>query len=497
MRIVNMTDKNRHYAVFTPALSGFYVHYISKQQHFDYVPKERIPAKFENGIEGMNFLNADKGYFHYGFALYSAGHAQLDIQKAMEAEGMVHNRDPNTLIIGDSGGFQISKGVWQGNWLSPEGQCSKTDEKRGKVLNWLENTADYSMFLDIPTAGLSFLDEKTGKPRCGLNNYAEFRDATIENNKYFFKRLQGKTKFINVCQGTTYEEADDWFEKVCKPIEQYTKGWAFGGVQKTNVNHSLRRLLMCKDLGMLGADRAEWIHFLGTGRCDHGVIYTAMQDAIRNHVNPYMTISFDCASPFIAVANGQVYTHNVFTNKRFSYVMDKMDDDKPPANKDEPWPWDMSPVGERLTWKDVNYYNPGDLNKNGKEGATSWDSFAYALMMGHNIYQHIDAVQMANRLAARQTTQMITWMPKEYLEFRDLVDDLFSKDYNANQKAIDAELAKHAKLFEKVSKTKHLRVGNTFNSLFEEEDGTDYSDDAFAEDTGGKLEALEQSEMEA
>ena len=55
---------------------------------------------------------------------------------------------------------------------------------------------------------------------------------------------------------------------------------------------------MFKDLGMLGADRADLIYFLGTGRCDHGVIYTAMQDAIRNHVNPYMTISFDCASPF-------------------------------------------------------------------------------------------------------------------------------------------------------------------------------------------------------
>ena len=85
-------------------------------------------------------------------------------------------------------------------------------------------------------------------------------------------------------------------------------------------------------------------------------------------------------------------------------------------------------------------------------------------------------------------------MPKEYLEFRDLVDELFSKDYNKNKKAIDAELAKHAKLFEKVSKTKHLRVGNTFNSLFEEDGGTDFSDDAFAEDTGGKLEALEQME---
>ena len=489
----NLAVKNRDYSVFTPALSGFYVHYVSKQQHYNYVEPERIPKNFENGVEGLNFLNSKDGYFYYDHFLYSAGHAELDLNKAQIPEGMVHNRNrTNTTLIGDSGGFQISKGVWQGNWLSPEGSCAKTDKQRGLVLNWLENTADYSMFLDIPTAGLFHLNAD-GKPRCGLNNYEEFRDATIENNKYFFNHTQGKTKFLNVLQGTTYHEADDWFEKVCKPVIPYTKGWAFGGVQKTNANHSLRRLLMLKDQGLLDKQHAEWIHFLGTGRCDHAVTYTAIQRALRKYVNENITISFDCASPFIAVANGQVYTHNVFTDKRFSYIMNKMVDDKITGNKDNPWPWDSSPIGARLTWRDINFYDPGDLNKNGKEGRTSWDSFAYALMMGHNVYEHINATQMANRLASRPSPQMNTWIPKHYLEFQDLVDELFSKDYGANQQAVDAELHKHNKLLQLVSRTKNLRKGNTFNSLFKEEDVLDYESDEFEEDNNGKLELLEKT----
>jgi len=41
--------------------------------------------------------------------------------------------------------------------------------------------------------------------------------------------------------------------------------------------------------------------------------------------------------------------------------------------------------------------SPCDLNKNGKEGKTSWDSFSYALLMGHNVWMHIESVQRANR----------------------------------------------------------------------------------------------------
>jgi len=56
-----------------------------------------------------------------------------------------------------------------------------------------------------------------------------------------------------------------------------------------------------------------------------------------------------------------------------------------------------SPISEHLEMKDVCVYAPGDLNKVGKEGRTSWDSFSYALMMGHNVWHHINSVQEANR----------------------------------------------------------------------------------------------------
>ena len=198
-------------------------------------------------------------------------------------------------------------------------------------------------------------------------------------------------------------------------------------------------------------------------------MYSAMQRAIRKHVNPDLTISMDCASPFIATANGQVYTHNVFDTKRMGYNMVKMVDEKEPYGKDAPWPWDDSPIGERCTWKDINWYDPGELNKIGKEGRTSWDSFAYCLMMGHNIYKHIDAVQMANRLMSRPSG-MHHWVPSQYLEFNQICDELFAKDYGQSMDAIDAELAKHEKLIAKLSRMKKLENSTTFDSLFNFED---------------------------
>jgi len=77
--------------------------------------------------------------------------------------------------------------------------------------------------------------------------------------------------------------------------------------------------------------------------------------------------------------------------------MDKAVDDKRLAGSKTPFPW-SSPIGSRLNMGDLCYYAPGDKNKLGKEGRTSWDSFSYFLMMAHNVYQHIESVQRANQL---------------------------------------------------------------------------------------------------
>ena len=105
----NLIESQKDYAIYLPAISGFYASYIGKQRYGEYIEPSRIPSRFTNGIEGLNFLNIDQGYYKYPWALYSAGHADLDLNKFSPKEDMVRNRDKDTtILVGDSGGFQIS-----------------------------------------------------------------------------------------------------------------------------------------------------------------------------------------------------------------------------------------------------------------------------------------------------------------------------------------------------------------------------------------------------
>ena len=100
----NLKARYKDYALFLPALSSFYSFQICK--YGKKIQAHRIPQAMQNGIEGLNFLDADKSYFYYPWCLYSAGHAILEVRPE-EKEEMVRNRDPNAFVLGDSGGFQI------------------------------------------------------------------------------------------------------------------------------------------------------------------------------------------------------------------------------------------------------------------------------------------------------------------------------------------------------------------------------------------------------
>jgi hypothetical protein len=77
---VNLTPLQKDYAVYLPAISSFYSTYVAKQREGEFVPKDRIPAGFDRGIEGMNFLNPEQGYFTYKYGLYSA----VNVDQTME-----------------------------------------------------------------------------------------------------------------------------------------------------------------------------------------------------------------------------------------------------------------------------------------------------------------------------------------------------------------------------------------------------------------------------
>ena len=57
---VNFTERhiNGKWAKYLPAISGFYTTHLGKDlADANFVPEARLPAKFEYGLQGLDFLN--------------------------------------------------------------------------------------------------------------------------------------------------------------------------------------------------------------------------------------------------------------------------------------------------------------------------------------------------------------------------------------------------------------------------------------------------------
>jgi hypothetical protein len=442
----NLTVKQKDYAVFLPAISGFYATFIGKQRiNNDYVDPARFPAGLTD-MEQLNWLNPTKALFPYKWSLYSGGHANLDLSKKDPNEDMVRNRDPGSLILGDSGGFQIAKGLWEGDWHANSG-CPKAQQKREAVLKWLDGIADYGMILDIPTW---VIHDKVANSKIGnFANSQELVDATKFNNDYFINNRkgvkEGGAKLLNVLQGDNHTAADTWYQTMkvyCDPNvypNRHFDGWAMGGQNMCDVHVVLKRLVELRYDNLLQEGVHDWMHFLGTSKLEWAVLLTVIQRAVRKYVNPNFTISFDCASPFLATANGQVYHHIDLPNKKkWCYRMSPIADDKKYSTDTRNYRdavlqdgliyhFDESPVSKILQMKDICYYKPGDLNKVGKEGKTSWDSFSYALLMSHNVWMHLTAVQEANRkFDAGDHPAMMRRSTGDEEYFEDIVEAIFA-----------------------------------------------------------------------
>jgi queuine/archaeosine tRNA-ribosyltransferase len=498
----NLTEKQNDYAIFLPAISSFYGTYIGKQRHMEYVPQDRMPAQIPD-MEMMNWLNPKKGLFPYKWSLYSAGHANLDMTKVAPKEDMVRNRDPNSFMLADSGGFQIAKGVWPGDWKNPK--CPHAEKKRRAVLEWQMQISDYAMTMDIPT--WTSTNPEWAKAS-GIYSYEDAVTATKFNNDYWMANRYGDTKILNVLQGANHADADSWYETMkhyCDPSlhEKPFNGWAMGGQNMCDLHLVLRRLVALVHDGLLESGHQDWMHFLGTSKLEWAVVLTDLQRAIRKYHNPTFTISFDCASPFLATANGQLY-YNISTEdrKKWSYQMESTADNKAWAKDSRSYrdavlqekvhsKFEDSPISSRMSVSDVCYYGPGDLNKIGKEGKTSWDSFSYALLMGHNVWMHLEAVQRANRIVDQGGGPSMLLHPLDSgLNTRTLIDQIFAQhDRKKSLQMIDD----YASIWERVIGTrgytgkKATNATSMFNNLFETDDA-EFDEVEFDESLLDKLE---------
>ena len=89
-----------------------------------------------------------------------------------------------------------------------------------------------------------------------------------------------------------------------------------------DVHLALKRLVALRFDGLLEKGKHDVMHFLGTSKLEWAVLLTDIQRAVRKYHNENFMITFDCASPFLASANGQVYTDiEIKDKKKWVYRM--------------------------------------------------------------------------------------------------------------------------------------------------------------------------------
>lgn len=357
----------------TPADQAIYVPSVSPSYSMDVaaaIQEGGWKRPLNDGItpEEMSFLGTDtRKDFTLSHALYSAG-------QALDKHGPCMIRDRKrgfSRVIGDSAGFQIGQGT-----ADIDGY-----RDRGRILQWLESTADIAMTLDIPPGpvGRSQNYRYTHVDRClaeTLDHLRFFRD----------NRRNTDLKLLNVLQANDFNHGLHWYDQV-KRFE--FEGYAIAGLCRNDMWYVCNLLIRMLDEGRL--QKAEWLHVLGTARLDTAVMLTAIQRALAAQ-GLKVRISYDTASPSLMMARNRAYTFPQFGAKRMTYTAVPAPKGACYYDSKALWPW-PSPIGNRMLM--------GDLcveEDTGHRNDSQRDALGNHLLTLHNLQSICFAVNTANRV---------------------------------------------------------------------------------------------------
>ncbi len=375
------------YALYLPALSNGYSAFAAQRSNAQ--TKARLPS----GVRptDFNFLNAKSKLYHWPNALYSAALGFED-----QRPDIVKTRDrQNTFAMADSGGFSLISGAVKYSEAS----------FRAKVLQWQEAYFDVGLILDVPTRALSV-------PASGVTTFAECLNRTIDNLKFAQNnRSASSLRLLSVYQGRDHKEAEYWREQIAPyPLE----GLAIAGHTRLDMWFWAKQFRKMLDAGTF--DHVTHIHFLGTSRPSFAVLATALQRALRRHVNDIITVSFDSSRSFSIVQRyGQITTGLDVKDGEFRLLSHTLPQHGGDFHPDSPFPF-SSPLGDRCRTGD---FMPG---RNPADPAA--DTLGKLLLTNHSVYAELSGILQANRLvdmAQNDKNSLVPWGIRQSVEALDKV----------------------------------------------------------------------------
>ena len=246
---------------------------MSENKRFIYFPSLSAGSMVSAFKKDMKFTSGDPVKFfdsrypadwRHPYFLVTAGHhyKKMDFRDQLGLE-------KDVLVFGDSGGYQIATGA-----------LPYSNELREKIFHWLEANSDVAANLDIP-------------PKTKYKNqFALCADISFDNFAWFEKNQSGKTKFLNMLQGSNADEYTWWYHKF-KHFD--FQGWAIGGPQKL-VDFMFAVALMLKEKTFENP-RLEYLHLLGISKISDFFILATLQKLMNKNYGNRIYVTTDSSSP--------------------------------------------------------------------------------------------------------------------------------------------------------------------------------------------------------
>ena len=386
---------------------------MSDRKEFLYIPSLsagsmvsafKKDTKFEDGTTMRFFAKEYPAKWRHPYFLVTAGHHY----KKMDFRDQL-GLDDGTFVFGDSGGFQIATGAlkWDGTI-------------REKIFHWLEANSDVAANLDIP-------------PRVTFENrFHDAMDISFDNFKYFEKNQSGKTKFLNVIQGTFSDEYKEWYHKF-KDFD--FKGWCIGGPKKlVDFMYVIALMLQEREFEK---KHIEYIHLLGISKISDFFILATLQELLNKMTDNRIQLMSDSSSPgqypvFGTYLHSGNYKTQTFTElyfpknaeyRRKTHIKQGKGGEIT-IDKTKHVPCSMGcPACNDFTYEYLGGKTDAGLDRYSQEGMPR--------MVVHNTHLYCEIVKDINKLTNNHVELLETAIPKELFNVVLSLHEMFADPDNA------------------------------------------------------------------
>lgn len=340
----------------------------------------RKNLRLKSGLPWRFWSDEFPEYYRHKYFLVTGGHSYKKMEHAKE-----YGFPNDMVVMGDSGGFQVCSGAieWEESLLE-------------KMFLWLENNSNVAINLDIPPR------------RKYEGKFTECLDISKKNFKYFANHQTGRTDFLNVLHGSTYDKYNFWYDQVKgMPF----KGWGVGGASGS-VNAIIDVLCLLIKSGEIHNKENKWLHILGCSSVAEFLLLAKIQHKL-NEIGSTIQVTTDSSSPSRSSSYGYWYIGYDLRTLSYRYIhLPRKDKFSLPDEKIYQGIW-SNPISKDI-W---DTYSMLDM--------MNWKTEHYSWMVVHNFTIFLDCYRQCNQVVRMDPYIQKTIFNSEWFKIMNSIDQIF------------------------------------------------------------------------